>query len=205
MAGRLACELAAYFRYSGIDAQLLSPVDKTHSVGAKDLNRYIHPMVNRCWDTSRVLSNGSEEFWDGDRLMVTRNNWTLGCVNGDTGTLRMAPPENEYACAALDFPDGRTAYFADETQMGILRHGYAITVHKSQGSEYDTVIMPITESMQPMLTRNLFYTAISRAKKRVVLVGSQKAVNQALSTATPKRNSGLVERVNSLWMQRFVA
>jgi exodeoxyribonuclease V alpha subunit len=106
----------------------------------------------------------------------------------------MNPEESPLNMAALDFEDGRTCYLPTIDQMNDLRLGYAITVHKSQGGEYDTVILPLCEYNRNMLTRNLLYTAISRAKQKVILVGSREMLDYALHNYPKKRNTSLVQK-----------
>lgn len=127
-------------------------------------------------------------------MLVTQNNWSIGCCNGDVGYLRLNPEENPLTYAALELGNERVSYFSSQEHLAGLKHAYALTIHKSQGSEYDTITMPLAESMRFMLNRNLLYTAISRAKQRVILVGSRAMLDYALGTLAPQRNSGLVER-----------
>ena len=106
----------------------------------------------------------------------------------------MHPEESPLNLAALDLDGGRVCYLPTIDQMNDLRLGYAITVHKSQGGEYDSVILPLCEYNRNMFTRNLLYTAISRAKKQVILVGSREMLDFAIRNYPRKRNSSLVQK-----------
>lgn len=134
----------------------------------------------------------------GDRVMMLRNNYSLDYCNGDTGTLYINSSSEDELDYYVVFPDGRRSSFATKQGLRDMTLAYAITVHKSHGSEYDTILMPITKSR--MLSRNLVYTAFSRAKKQVLMVGEREALEAGLRTYTEPRRSGLVERVKqALW------
>lgn len=130
---------------------------------------------------------------DGDRIMMLRNNYDLNYSNGDTGILHLTNYDDESLAYHVVFPDGRTCSWNNKSGLRDMTLAYAITIHKSQGSEYDTILMPVTRSR--MLNRNLIYTAISRAKNRVELVGDMEALDFGLRTLPEPRKSGLVERV----------
>ena len=115
----------------------------------------------------------------------------------------MNPEESPLNLAALDFEDGRSCYLPTVDQMNDLRLGYAITVHKSQGGEYDSVILPLCEYNRNMLTRNLLYTAISRAKKQIILVGNPEMLNYAVQNYPRKRNSSLVHKTLQIIKSRI--
>ena len=191
---RFICEKASEQYLNNKSFQLLSPVNNSGNLSVSSLNNALHSLVNPCVDKSDIIDNGNDLLWDGDRILVTQNNHSLGYCNGDIGHLRMNPEESPLNLAALDFEDGRSCYLPTVDQMNDLRLGYAITVHKSQGGEYDTVILPLCEYNRNMLTRNLLYTAISRAKQKVILVGSREMLDFALRNYPKKRNTALVQK-----------
>lgn len=191
---RTICEMAAEHYVRGDSFQLLSPVNLSGNVSVSSLNNALHYEVNPCLDKSEVIDNGKDLLWDYDRILVVQNNHSLGYCNGDIGTLRMHPEESPLNLAALDLEGGRICYLPTVDQMNDLRLGYAITVHKSQGGEYDTVILPLSEYNRNMFTRNLLYTAISRAKKKIILVGSRDMLDYAIKYYPKKRNSSLVQK-----------
>ena len=174
------CEEAAKRYLRNESFQLLSPVNYSGNLSVSSLNNALHSLVNPCVDKTDIIDNGNDLLWNGDRILVTQNNHPLGYCNGDIGQLRMYPEESTLNLAALDFEDGRTCYIPTIDQMNDLRLGYAITVHKSQGGEYDSVILPLCEYNRNMLTRNLLYTAISRAKKQIILVGNPEMLRSCL-------------------------
>ena len=188
------CEESAKRYLKNESFQLLSPVNRSGNLSVSSLNNALHSLVNPCTDKSDIIDNGNDLLWNGDRILVAQNNHPLGYCNGDIGRIRMYPEESELNLAALDFEDGRTCYLPTIDQMNDLRLGYAITVHKSQGGEYDSVILPLCEYNRNMLTRNLLYTAISRAKKQIILVGKPEMLNYAVRNYPQKRNSSLVQK-----------
>lgn len=195
---RFICETSAKKYTNNESFQLLSPVNHSGSLSVSSLNNALHSLVNPCIDKSEIIDNGNDLLWNNDRILVKQNNHSLGYCNGDIGRLRMYPEENELNLAALDFEDGRTCYLPTIDQMNDLRLGYAITVHKSQGGEYDSIILPLCEYNRNMLTRNLLYTAISRARKQIILVGSRDTLDFAIHNYPKKRNSSLVQKVQQI-------
>ena len=195
---RFICETSAKKYTNNESFQLLSPVNYSGSLSVSSLNNALHSLVNPCIDKSKIIDNGNDLLWNNDRILVKQNNHSLGYCNGDIGRLRMYPEESELNLAALDFEDGRTCYLPTIDQMNDLRLGYAITVHKSQGGEYDSIILPLCEYNRNMLTRNLLYTAISRARKQIILVGSRDTLDFAIHNHPKKRNSSLVQKVQQI-------
>ena len=131
---------------------------------------------------------------EGDKVMQIRNNYDKNVFNGDIGKVIRI----QGAYVTVDFPDrpeGESVTY-EGAEVADLRLAYAMSVHKSQGSEYATVIMPLVPSQYIMLQRNLFYTAITRAKKKVHLAGSKRAMRTAVENdKTRKRYSLLAERL----------
>lgn len=138
---------------------------------------------------------------DGDRVMMLRNNYTQHYCNGDVGTIQITNYDADEPKYTVVFPDGRKASWDCKSGLKDITQAYAITVHKSQGSEYDTILMPVTKIR--MLNRNLLYTGISRAKKQVLLMGDMEALDAGLQTYPEPRKSGLVEKV--LMETRFIS
>ena len=115
--------------------------------------------------------------------------------NGDMGTITAITHEDSDFLVTVDFGDGRVMEY-DNSQLELLDLAYATTIHKSQGSEYDSVIISIQMAHAVMLNRPLLYTAITRAKKRVILVGERKALCMAIRrTDTERRNTQLARRI----------
>lgn len=118
-----------------------------------------------------------------------------GIFNGEMGTI--TDISNIYEYVEVDY-DGKIARY-EFSELDQLEHSYAITVHKSQGSEFDVVIMPIVRSAPMLLTRNLLYTAITRAKKLLIIIGSNDIVNFMIRNTDAKiRNTGLAEKMENI-------
>jgi exodeoxyribonuclease V alpha subunit len=122
--------------------------------------------------------------------MQTRNNYSKGVFNGDIGFIVGA----DSGIAVVRYPDGDILY--ERAELDELVLAYAMSVHKSQGSEYPVVVMPLVAGHYMMLQRNLLYTAVTRAKQRVILLGAKPALNTALANdRTRRRYSLLAERL----------
>lgn len=118
-----------------------------------------------------------------------------GIFNGEMGTI--VNISNVFEFVEVDY-DGKLARY-EFSELDQLEHSYAITVHKSQGSEFDVVIMPIVRSAPMLLTRNLLYTAITRAKKLLIIIGNNDVVNFMIKNTDAKiRNTGLAEKMENM-------
>lgn len=176
------------------DVQILTPMKKT-DIGSLELNRLVQEAINPSRPGKEEIKYGEKLFRAGDKVMQTSNNYEKEIFNGDTGYIKRAYVNDDgVRRVEVDF-DGRNVELIEEELKDIML-AYAITVHKSQGSEYDTVIMPITTSHYIMLKRNLIYTGVTRAKKVVKIFGDKKAVSIAVRTIdSSKRYTGLKERL----------
>jgi exodeoxyribonuclease V alpha subunit len=170
------------------DIQVLSPMHKGVA-GTIHLNRELQTALN---PSVGVLAHGDQKFKIGDKVIHLKNNYPKDVFNGDIGVIsRMDTAEG---LLHADFYGREVPYELEE--LAELALGYTISVHKSQGSEYPAVVMPLLTHHYIMLQRNLLYTAITRARKCVVLVGTKKALAMALKNNTPRlRNSGLAHRL----------
>jgi len=141
------------------------------AAGADNLNRLLQERLNP--QEAFSLPFTSRRFRLGDKVMQIRNNYEKEVFNGDIG--RIAGLDRVNQQVKVEFPDrGPVPY--DVADLGELVLAYAITIHKSQGSEYRAVVMPILTQHYVMLQRNLLYTGITRARELVVIVGSKKAL-----------------------------
>lgn len=173
------------------EIQILSPMTKG-SLGTISLNKRMQEAVNPARPGVAQLHLGERIFRVGDRIIQKRNNYDLQVFNGDIGTITAI--DNENMQITVQFPLGsetKTVTFAKEA-LSELELAYAITIHKSQGSEFTTVIIPITTQHFTMLFRNLIYTGLTRGKKLVVFVGSRKALSMAV------RNNQTIVRQTAL-------
>ena len=168
--------------------QVISPSRKGEA-GTENLNVILQGMLNPRTNSTREHIFRERVFREGDRVMQTRNNydinWTRiyddksgnGIFNGDIGIIEeINTPESEMT---ILFDDRRVIY--DFTLLEDLEHAYAVTVHKSQGSEYPIVIVPMCSAAQMLLTRNLLYTAVTRAQSMVILVGREDIVSEMVN------------------------
>ena len=139
----------------------------------------------------REIVRGDRRWRLGDRVIQTRNDYEKEVFNGDMGTVSSVTAEGELT---VSFPEQDVVYAG--AQLSDLRPAFAITVHRSQGGEFPVVVIPLVTQHAVMLQRNLFYTAITRARKLVVLVGSRRAMLMAVTNADrARRESRLEERL----------
>ena len=186
----LVCErLPKAFRLNPVDIQILCPMRDRGLTGCSSLNKIIQEKVNTEEDS---LSYGETFFKAGDRVMQMQNNYEKSVFNGDVGIIKSV--NTELGELIVEYPDNVVKY--DERDLDELQLSYASTIHKSQGSEYGTVIIPIMYSAFKMLQRNLIYTAITRAKERCIIIGNRKAIWTAVSNHyIVPRNTFLKERI----------
>lgn len=173
------------------DIQVLTPMQRG-VVGAANLNMALQTVLN---PGQVSLNRSGYSFRQGDRVMQLRNNYDKEVFNGDLGYIERVDMEDRTLFVCFD---GRTVEY-DVSELDELTLAYATTIHKSQGSEYPIVVMPVLMTHYVMLQRNLIYTGITRAKKICVLVGTKKALSFAIRNLTVlKRNTKLKERLNAL-------
>ncbi len=195
--------------FTGMDfnqIQVLAPL-KAGVCGIDNLNRTLQEILNPPAQHKNELVVGSTIFREGDKVMQTSNDYELvwhkqngfieeegeGVFNGDIGQIEQI--DFQTGETVVVFEDGRRCTYA-RTDVGELSLAYAITIHKSQGSEFDVVVIPIIAGTSLILTRNLIYTAVTRAKKMVVLVGEKKNLRRMVSNSyTVKRFTLLAELI----------
>ena len=181
-------------KFTGLDPiaiQVLAPL-KAGVCGIDNLNRCLQEAINPPSISKMELAVGNSIFRVGDKVMQTTNNYNLvwkklngfieeegeGVFNGDIGYIELI--DYQTGEVVVDFEDGRRCLYP-RTDISQLSLAYAITIHKSQGSEFDVVILPAIAGPSMILTRNLIYTAVTRAKKMVVIVGEQKNLKRMVS------------------------
>lgn len=176
------------YRQPTANIQVLTPMQRG-VVGAANLNMALQQALN--YNTA-ALVRGGYTYKEGDRVMQLRNNYDKDVYNGDLGYVRSVDMEER--TLTVDF-DGQTVEY-EASELDELTLAYATTIHKSQGSEYPIVVMPVLMTHYVMLQRNLIYTGITRAKKICVLVGQTKALAYAIhNMKVLKRNTRLKERL----------
>lgn len=170
------------------DVQILSPMHR-FLCGVENLNLMLQEQLNPKKNQDE-LKYSSQTFRVGDKVMHIRNNYQKNVFNGDIGFIQDINNEK----LTVDYFDHIVTY--EKNELNELTLAYASSVHKSQGSEYKVVIIPLSTSHYIMLQRNLLYTAITRAKQKVIIIGSKKALMTAVqSNRTQKRYTLLAERL----------
>ncbi len=171
------------------EIQILSPMIRG-SLGTANLNRIIQEAANPPAPGKAQLLVGERIFRDGDRVIHRRNNYELNVFNGDIG--RITAIDNAgLSCIVAFSPDGRRVTYQKDDILE-LDLAYAITIHKSQGSEFGAVIMPVLTQHFKMLFRNLIYTGLTRARRLAVLVGTRRALAMAVHQEdTSRRQTAL--------------
>ena len=154
------------------DIQILSPMYKG-DVGVNSFNKLFQQRIN---NSHFIYEQGDRKFKLSDKIMQLRNNYDKNVFNGDIGFI--AGVDDEKKVMFISF-EGRIVEYSFE-ELDEITLAYAVTVHKSQGSEFPCIIMPVTTSQYIMLQRNLLYTAITRASKLLILIGAKKAIGMAV-------------------------
>ena len=187
--GLVRDRLPKKYGYPPKEIQVLTPMQRG-SVGAGNLNIELQNALN---PTGSSLARGGYTFRQGDKVMQIRNNYDKNVFNGDIGYITAVDTNERTLTVTFD---SRLVEY-DITELDEIVLAYAVTIHKSQGSEFPVVVMPVTMKHFVMLQRNLIYTGITRAKKICVLVGTTKALAYAIKQNTvSKRNTKLKERLN---------
>lgn len=196
------------------DIQVLTPMRKG-LLGVERLNGILQQYLNPPDRSKREKEHGDMIFREGDKVMQTKNNYQLeweistkfgltvdkgmGIFNGDMGIIKEI---NDFAeTMTVEFDEGRKVEYSFKL-LDELELAYAITIHKSQGSEYPAVVIPLLSGPSMLMNRNLLYTAVTRARKCVTLVGNEKTFFQMIhNISQQKRYSGLCERLKEQQMQ----
>lgn len=185
--------------------QVLTPTKKG-KLGTKELNKALQEQLNPPNEEIYEKTYGDIIFREGDRIMQIKNNYDIywekgsrndlrnydsgtGVFNGEIG--RIIKIDNNDKQVEVEFDDGKICWYAF-SELDQIEHAYAITIHKAQGSEFDVVILAIPPASNMLLTRNLLYTAITRAKKLLVVIGNKNLIEFMINNSdTKKRNTGL--------------
>ncbi|MFR3768216.1 MAG: ATP-dependent RecD-like DNA helicase [Blautia sp.] len=192
-------KLPRYVEAKPFDIQVLTPMRKG-LLGVERLNQILQRYLNPPDSSKKEKELGQGLFREGDKVMQIRNNYQLeweirgrygipvdkgvGVFNGDTGILKSI---NEFSeTAEVEFEDGRCAEYSFK-QLEELELAYAVTIHKSQGSEYPAVVIPLLSGPRMLLNRNLLYTAVTRARKCVTLVGSEETFREMIKNEKQQR------------------
>jgi exodeoxyribonuclease V alpha subunit len=201
-------KLPAYVGCGPFDVQVLTPMKKG-ALGVYELNRFLQQVLNPASHEKNEYLYGDTLFREGDKVMQTKNNYKLewttdealsslamsgsGVFNGDLGRIRRIDEASRTMTVLFD--DGRVVRYPF-SELDELDLSYAMTIHKSQGSEYPAVIIPILDPSAPLVYRNLLYTGITRAKSCVVILGSSETVCRMIDNrGSNERFSSFAERL----------
>ena len=180
----------------GLDAitqiQVLTPMHRGE-LGTHVVNRALQDRLNPP-NGEQELVRGDRSFRRNDKVMQLKNDYDRNVFNGDIGVIESVDPQGNVI--RVDF-DGKVVTY-ERSELDQLIHAYAVSVHKSQGSEYAAVVLPLHTQHYMMLQRSLLYTAVTRGKKLVVLVGTRRAVELAVKNADARtRYTWLAERIRA--------
>ncbi len=188
------------------DIQVITPTKKGES-GTRILNKGLQEVLNPKMRNKNEKEFAGVTFREGDKVMQIKNNYDLywetkdgkyygtGVFNGDIGIINLISDDG----IEVIFDDDRYVQY-DSTNIEELEHAYAITVHKSQGSEFPVVVMPIISGPPMLYTRNLLYTGVTRAKELLVIVGEKRMISQMIANNdTKKRNTGLKYKLSKYY------
>jgi exodeoxyribonuclease V alpha subunit len=177
-----------------LDVQVLSPMNRG-SLGARELNMLLQERLNPCRDGEPTVERFGWQFRLRDKVIQTENDYEKEVFNGDIGQIvKIQPEERELA---IRFDDREVPY--DFGELDEVSLAYAITIHKSQGSEFPAVVIPLALQHYVLLQRNLVYTAITRGRQMVVLVGQKRALASAV------RNDNIGQRFSALYNRLLAA
>ena len=173
------------------DVQVLCPMNRG-SLGVRELNLQLQNALNPFQQSKPFVEKYGWQFRLGDKVIQTENNYDKEVFNGDIGILTKIDPVEQEVVIRFDQRD--VVY--DFGELDEISLAYAITIHKSQGSEFPVVVIPLATQQYILLQRNLVYTGITRGKKLVVLVGQKKAMAMAVrNNKTERRFSGLLSKL----------
>ena len=202
-------KLPSYLSCSPLEIQVMTPMRKG-ALGVESLNLKLQEALNPPGEGKREIGTANGVLRSGDKVMQTKNNYDMewiisgnahiaaesgtGIFNGDIGTILSVSSDS----ACIRFDDGREAVYKGEA-LSELELAYAITIHKSQGSEYKAVILPLLSGPRMLMNRNLLYTAITRARQMVCIIGSPKAVEEMIGNEREEnRYTGLCKRLREM-------
>lgn len=204
--------LAEFGNYEfGENIQVITPTKKGPA-GTKDLNRVLQEKINPATEEKKERKYGDIIFRENDRVMQVKNNYNMmwekydkitqkrdmgnGVFNGELG--RIIKIDLQEKTMQVKFDDGKQVLYQNE-DIEELEHAYAITIHKAQGSEFDVVILPIYQIAPMLQTRNLLYTAITRAKKLMIVISHKSTIDYMIrNNHTKERNTGLCWKMKKI-------
>ena len=204
-------KLPRYVRASSYDIQVLTPM-RRGPLGVEQLNRILQKYLNPEHPSKKEYETGKTLFREGDKVMQIKNNYQIdweivggfgitvdkgtGVFNGDVGIIRQIDEANRRMI--VEFEDKKQVVYSF-SMLEELELAYAVTIHKSQGSEYPGVVMPLLSGPRMLFNRNLLYTAVTRGKNCVTILGSSRVVQEMIdNTYENRRYTGLLRRIQEL-------
>jgi exodeoxyribonuclease V alpha subunit len=176
------------------EIQILSPMT-VGSMGTRNLNKLVQANLNPESKNKPALLMGERIYRLGDRVIQRRNNYDLEVFNGDIGNITaIDTQETTLVVTYITGTENKEVYYKNQDIID-LDLAYAITIHKSQGSEFDVVIIPLVMQHFTMLYRNLLYTALTRAKKMVIFVGSRKSLGIAVKNIDNRKRKTMLKTI----------
>ncbi len=205
-------KLPGYVNASSLDIQVLTPMRKG-ILGVENLNQILQEYLNAPADHKQEYQYGEKLFREGDKVMQIKNNYQIpwqirglgnyvvdegeGVFNGDTGIIKDIDIRNQLLTVMFDENKQVDYNFSDLDELEL---AYAVTIHKSQGSEYPAIIIPILSGPRMLLNRNLLYTAVTRARKCVTLLGSFETISEMIDNdEINARYSGFTDRIGEVF------
>lgn len=179
---------------SNLETQILAPM-KVGSMGTNNLNQLIQEQANPAQQGKASIEMGSRIFRVGDRVIQRRNNYDLEVFNGDIGTITLINALDMTLTITYQSSSENRIVEYNKQDIIDLELAYAITIHKSQGSEFDIVIIPLVLQHFSMLYRNLIYTALTRAKKMAIFVGTRKALGIAVRNIDNRQRKTMLKEL----------
>jgi len=195
--------LPEHYNIKQSDVQIITPMKK-REIGTQNLNKVLQNALNPKSPTKNEFETNFRIYREGDRVIHVKNDYEKlwkddagiegsGIFNGDTGVIQMVSPSDKILTVLFD--DGKKAIY-DFDELGELEHAFALTVHKSQGSEYPCIILPIHHTAPMLLTRKILYTAITRAKNLLVIIATKSTIKKMVDNVyEEERNSTLKEKL----------
>ena len=193
--------------------QILTPTKKG-ILGTKELNKQLQQALNPASEYKNERNYGEIIYREGDRVMQIKNNYDIywerrsgkeetgvGVFNGEIG--KIVKINNAEKHVKIEFEDQKEVWY-EFNELDQIEHAYSITIHKSQGSEFDVVILVVPKAYQMLLTRYLIYTGLTRAKKLLVVIGGKDTIDYMVNnTDTKKRNTGLEYKIRNSMLNLF--
>jgi len=175
-----------------VEIQVLSPLKRRGNLATKEINRALQEKVNPFDENKPELKIGDFTVRVNDRVIQTVNNYELNVYNGDIGVVQSINRSELTCVVVFGVGEARRTVIYKKDQLYDLELSYAITSHKSQGSEFDCIVVPIVSQHYMMLYKSLVYTTLTRAKKMAIFIGERKALAMAVNNIKPNERQTML-------------